>query len=227
MSEVITRDLNAASRASVFRNIKRGSLRYVLDSASIIKIDRGRVLFRQGDAASAIFIIIRGGIKLYQNTAMGHEAIIDILARGQAIAIVDAFYGRRHNTNAEAISNARLLRVPLDSLVRCISTAPDVALTVMASAFADSQRFMRQIAQFKSQTASQRLAEFLCALSSVDVGPCVFTLPYDKTLIAGQLGIAPESLSRAFARLKSIGVDVQETCVKVRDVRKLRRFKAG
>ena len=86
---------------------------------------------------------------------------------------------------------------------------------------------MRQIAQLKSQTASQRLAEFLYALSSVDVGPCVFTLSYDKALIAGQLGIAPESLSRAFANLKSIGVDAQETCVKVRDVRKLRRFKAG
>ena len=45
----------------------------------------------------------------------------------------------------------------------------------------------------------QRLAEFLVSLSLTEQGHCALALPYDKSLIAGQLGLQPESLSRAFA----------------------------
>jgi hypothetical protein len=51
-------------------------------------------------------------------------------------------------------------------------------------------------------------------------------LPYDKTLIAGELGLTPESLSRAFAKLRSIGVTVDASQVAVRDVARLRKLAA-
>ena len=53
---------------------------------------------------------------------------------------------------------------------------------------------------------------------SVTAGRVVF--------IAGQLGLTPESLSRAFARLRSVGVTVEASHVVVRDVAKLRALAA-
>ena len=55
---------------------------------------------------------------------------------------------------------------------------------------------------------------------------CAVALPYDKTLIAGRLGLKPESLSRAFAKLRSVGVHVHAAHVEVRNPDKLRRFAA-
>jgi hypothetical protein len=49
-------------------------------------------------------------------------------------------------------------------------------------------------------------------------------LPYDKVLIAVRLGLKPESLSRAFAKLRSIGVAVHASHVAVSDVAKLRQL---
>jgi len=49
-------------------------------------------------------------------------------------------------------------------------------------------------------------------------------LPYDKVLIAARLGLKPESLSRAFAKLRSFGVSVHAEHVTVNDVAKLRRL---
>jgi len=46
-------------------------------------------------------------------------------------------------------------------------------------------------------------------------------------LIAGRLGLKPESLSRAFAKLKSLGVDVRASHVLVEDVARLRDFAVG
>jgi hypothetical protein len=44
------------------------------------------------------------------------------------------------------------------------------------------------------------------------------TLPYDKVLIAGRLGMKPESLSRAFARLKDQGVTISQNVAEIDDV---------
>ena len=50
------------------------------------------------------------------------------------------------------------------------------------------------------------------------------TLPYDKTLIAGRLGMKPESLSRAFARLRELGVRVKQHHAAIADVGRLREY---
>jgi hypothetical protein len=49
-------------------------------------------------------------------------------------------------------------------------------------------------------------------------------LPYDKALIAGRLGMQPESLSRAFARLKQIGVHIEQNIAIIDDVGRLRHY---
>ena len=46
----------------------------------------------------------------------------------------------------------------------------------------------------------------------------VVALPYDKSLIAHRLGMKPESLSRAFARLRGQGVTTDGNRVLVNDV---------
>ena len=55
---------------------------------------------------------------------------------------------------------------------------------------------------------------------------CTLALPYDKGLIAGRLGLEPETLSRIFAKLKRVGVEVKAADVTVADVDRLRRFAA-
>jgi hypothetical protein len=52
----------------------------------------------------------------------------------------------------------------------------------------------------------------------------MITLPYDKTLIAGRLGLQPEYLSRVFAKLRGLGVNVHASHVVVTDVSKLKRL---
>ncbi len=49
-------------------------------------------------------------------------------------------------------------------------------------------------------------------------------LPYDKILIAGRLGMKPESLSRAFARLKSEGVQIKQNLAQIEDIEHLRIY---
>jgi hypothetical protein len=52
----------------------------------------------------------------------------------------------------------------------------------------------------------------------------VVRLPYDKTLVAARLGMKPESLSRALAKLKSFGVVTKGNKVELTDIERLRNY---
>jgi hypothetical protein len=85
---------------------------------------------------------------------------------------------------------------------------------------------VQQVEHLKAQSGVQRVAEFLASLSLAEQGRCALALPYDKILIAGRLGLTPESLSRAFAKLRGVGVTINASQVNVRDIVELRRIAA-
>ena len=87
---------------------------------------------------------------------------------------------------------------------------------MIASISQHMHHLVQQVEQLKAQSGVQRVAEFLASLSLAEQGHCAVALPYDKVLIAGRLGLTPESLSRAFARLRSIGVVVDASHVVVK-----------
>ena len=65
-----------------------------------------------------------------------------------------------------------------------------------------------EIERLKAHTGLQRVAQFLADLTDLEQGSCEVNLPYNKRLIAGNLGMQPESLSRAFARLREHGGNI-------------------
>ncbi len=179
---------------------------------------------RQGDLVTAFFIVIEGCIKIYRLALSGQEAVIRVARRGESFAEAAAFTGSSYLASAETVGEARVARIPADHVVRCIQQNPLVALAIIASAFRRIHELLQQIEQLKSQSGVQRVAEFLVSLSPVDHGPSDIALPYGKELIARRLGLRPESLSRAFAKLKSVGVAVHESHVKVSDIATLHRL---
>jgi len=123
-------------------------------------------------------------------------------------------------------------------LYRCTPSGDETVIDIMTKgdSFAEPVAFTgnRYIATAEAvsearvgtQSGVQRVAEFLASLSLAEHGHCALVLPYDKILIAGRLGLTPESLSRAFARLRTIGVVVDASHVIVNDVAKLRQLAA-
>jgi CRP/FNR family transcriptional regulator, dissimilatory nitrate respiration regulator len=219
-------DLDVVRRINVFRGLNRFMVERLTAAAGTLTLQAHQAVFRQDDAATAFFIVINGWVKLYRMTIAGDEAVIQVFARGDSFAEAAALTGDPYLATAEAVSDVRVVRIPADHVVKSIREMPEIALAMIASTSQHMHHLAQQVEQLKAQTGVQRLAEFLVALCPLDSGKCNIALPYDKMLIAGRLGLKPESLSRAFAKLKLVGVDVHASHVVVSDPHKLQQLAA-
>ena len=83
---------------------------------------------------------------------------------------------------------------------------------------------VEEIERLKANTGVERVAEFIMSLCPAHGGECEIQLPYDKALIAARLGMKPETLSRAFARLRDVGVNMGDGTAVIADVGRLRHY---
>ncbi len=211
-------------QTALFGDLNAATLRMFLDNSAVRDVSHGEVIFVQDDAADAFYLVIDGWIKLYRLTPAGDEAIVAVFTRGQTFAEAAVFAGKAFPVSAEAVSNSRLLKIPADALLHQIRQDAEVALSMLASTSMHLHNLVQQIEQLKVHTGAQRVAEFLASLCECDHGACTVGLPYDKALIAGRLGMKPESLSRAFVRLRDLGVMVTQNSVEIPDINVLRQY---
>lgn len=217
-------DLALVRRTPIFAGLTPPTLDALLRDAVVKTTSRGELLFVQGDPVTSFFIVLDGWVKIYRLTRSGTEAVVAVFTRGQSFAEAAAFVGGRFPASGEAVTDGRILRLHSGNLIRIIREDPDVGLSMLASTSLHLHMLVQQIEQLKAQTGAQRVAEFLASLSTAPDGACRIGLPYDKVLIAGRLGMQPESLSRAFSRLKQIGVHIDQNVAVIDDVQKLREY---
>jgi CRP-like cAMP-binding protein len=216
--EIIVRE------APIFSGLPQSAFEALLKGATVRTVSRGELIFAQGDPVNYFFVILEGWVKVYRVTPSGGEVVVAIFTLGQSFAEAAAFVGGHFPASGEAVTEGRLLCVHSGNLLRLIRENPDIGLAMLASTSMHLHMLVQQIEQLKAHTGAQRVAEFLSSLCMVQAGACRLGLPYDKTLIAGRLGMQPESLSRAFVRLKQIGVHIEQNIAIIDDVGRLRHY---
>lgn len=217
-------DIAAVRSAPIFASLPPPAFEALLTGATVKTVTRGELLFVQGDPVNAFFVVLDGWVKVYRLTPSGGEAVVAVFTRGQSFAEAAAFVGGRFPASGEAVTDGRILRLHSGNLLRLIRENPDIGLAMLASTSMHLHMLVQQIEQLKAHTGAQRVAEFLSSLCNIHEGACKIGLPYDKALIAGRLGMQPESLSRAFSRLRQIGVHIEQNTAHIEDIGRLRVY---
>lgn len=222
---MLTDAMKDAARSSLLlKNLPEPVTESLLAEAVTKTYSHGEILFLQGETAQVIHIVLDGWVKLYRISPNGNEAVMRVFTRGQSFGEAVAFRNGEYPVSSEAVTDCKLLQIPTVSLISLMKEQPEFCLSVVASTFQHLHALVSQLEQMKAQTGAQRVAEFILDLAPGDSGSCVVTLPYDKVLIAGHLGMKPASLSRAFAKLRSVGVRIARNHASVDDLVRLRDY---
>lgn len=217
-------DIDCASRSLLFASMPDDVRTALIEQAVVRNHPRGATLFLQGEPAHHVYVVLAGWVKLFRIAQSGAEAVVAVFTRGESFAEAVAFRDDVFPVNGEAVTDCRLLQLRAGLVLEMMKYRPELGTAILSATFQHLHELVDQVEQLKAQTGAQRVAEFLLDLCTVGEGGCTVTLPYDKALIAGRLGIKPESLSRAFARLRGAGVTVRQNHAAIADIARLREF---
>ncbi|MDA4844411.1 Crp/Fnr family transcriptional regulator [Hoeflea poritis] len=217
-------DRRVAMESILFSTAPEDVAGELLAKSSVRNFDRGQTIFPQEEHAHSVFVVLEGWVKLYRVSPNGSEAVVHVPTRGQSFGEAAAFRSDVYPVTAEAATDCRLLQVRASLMLELMKSRPEICLAMLASTYQHLHGLVSQVERLAAQTATQRVVEFLLELCPVDEGPCAVTLPYDKALIAGRLGMKPESLSRAFSRLRSVGIRINQNQAAISDVARLHSY---
>jgi CRP-like cAMP-binding protein len=224
MLRLNARDKNILLRTSFLASLGPTALASMLEIVNVTNFEARDVLFREGEPAESFYCVLSGYIRLYRLNKDGREADIRICGPGDTFAECLLALGDKYLYNAQAAETATVGRLDLQRVRNLAEQEKDVAKAIIRSLSDHLRSTMDCIANDRLQTAPQRVAHYLLTSCEEDGGPVSIRLPFQKSLLAGKLGLAPEALSRAFSTLRRAGVTVRGRTIQISDVTALKQI---
>ncbi len=219
--------LNTLRQVPLFRGLADDTLALLARGAQERYCPRGTRLFAQGEPADRFYVVLDGWVKLYRDSPDGSECMVGLFSCGESFAEAAMFDREGFPVNGGVAEDARLLVFPAEPFLDTLHQHHGLTLNLLANLTGMLRALVMQLDQLTNQSTHQRLAAFLISLCPDDVARATICLPCDKMLIAGRLGMKPESFSRAMARLRAFGVRCERSCVHLDDLPALCAFARG
>jgi len=216
-------DLGLLRGIPLFNGLGPEDLYYLTEDSRLASEPSGTMLFLQGDEATSFFVVLSGSVKLHRVTPDGHESVIAIVQQGESFAEAAAFESRVYPVSASVIEDARLLIIPARPFIDKALEDRRLAIKMLSAMSHRLRQLVNQVEDLSLKSSVERLATYLTNLCGDTSGCATVRLPLDKALIARQLGMQPETLSRSLARLRKLGIEVDGEWVRIPDVEALRR----
>lgn len=165
------------------------------------RLDKGELLFLEGDTAEGFYLLLAGGVRLYKASAAGREQTLHQVRPGQSFADAAIFRGGRFPANCIATRDSEVAFLPAREFVRILAESPTISLKMIGSLAGYLREFAQLIESLSLREVSVRLATQLLNLAE-EADSLTFSLPTTKQELARKLGTAGETLSRNLRKLK-------------------------
>lgn len=169
--------------------------------SSIVRFNKGDVIYQEGDAAAAAFNIISGVVSTYRSREHG-EHITAFVHPGDLFGLSEE--GRYANA-ARAATAVVAYKIPISALRRIMHGNADLDVDLIVKLCEGLRSAQHHALLLAERRAATRLAMFLelqehLQTESGDLATEI-QLPMDRSSIAAYLGLTLSALSRAFRTL--------------------------
>lgn len=224
---ITSRDHEILARLPLFVNLAPDMRGGLLADAWVQSFARNTILFMQDEPAVRFYAVLDGWVRLYRTTEEGGESVINVFSEGDSFAECAICPDTVYPVNASVIEDSRLLVIPGKSFARQLSEHSEYTLNILAAMSCHLHLLVRQVEQLMLRSSTERVADFLVKLCPDDVPAATVQLPLEKALIAGRLGMQPETLSRSLTKLRRLGVETKGREVCIPDVSALKQLSHG
>jgi CRP/FNR family transcriptional regulator, nitrogen oxide reductase regulator len=120
--------------AAIFEGLSPEELKLVVNRASLQVVPKGVFLFRQGEAASKMFLLESGRVRLHENTTDGHELLIRLVRPGEVFGDKAAVAGANYGASAESDTPVRTYGWTTAAFAALLQEVPRLAVNLFTIA---------------------------------------------------------------------------------------------
>ncbi len=176
----------------------------IASSAHEKNLVRGDVLFKEGDAPDALYLVLSGRIAIaIDNTPLdSRERVVALMVEGDLFGDLALLDGGARSALARALEPSTVLHIPYSAVEPQLSSNPDL-LWGITRVLARRLRAMDEaLADSVFLDVTGRTAKRLLELSE---GKDEFVLPVTQEELAGMVGASRERVNKAIASFIRLG----------------------
>ena len=185
--------------------------------SSIVRLNKGEEIYREGQHNDAVFNIITGVVKAYKTAPDGSKHVTAFLFPDDMFGLSEE---GKYTNSTEALTPLALYRFPMPALRSRLAKDADLEFHVIGKLLHELREAQRHAFLLTRKRALSKVAMFLQLLDNLQAARGERTaeiyLPMKRSDIGEYLGMSPEAVSRAFRVLTARGI------IKSRDRRHLK-----
>jgi CRP-like cAMP-binding protein len=161
------------SKLPLFSGLGNDALLEIVPHIHERAFSRGQVVILEGEPCQTVYFVARGVVRMYRLSPEGREQVLAYLGPGEPFNLVPALDGRPNLASVDAVTDTTLYTVPCERFRRIMRNHPEVALAVMERLAAEVRRLSDTVEDLALHTVRTRLARFLLAHASAELGEVV------------------------------------------------------
>lgn len=169
--------------------------------ATEMELSIGQTLFRQGDQARDLFVLLTGRLEVSALSEAGRKMSLNILRENQVFGEIAIFDQGRRTATVEAIAPSRVMRIGAKDLLAAMRQNPDIALALLRLSVGRARWVSDQMEDLAFATLNVRMARRLLFLFR-SIADNDGSVPVSQHALADHVGATREAVSKALARWK-------------------------
>ena len=179
----------------LFEGLSKETIKSIENISRIEKLNKGNILFYEGDEPKYLHIVLKGTIKLYKVTSSDKELVLKYFHEDQMIGEFANFENMTFPATTEAMTQADVLKIDFEAFKKIMLSNVDIVMRIQSSLITKIKNLQNIIFMNLILDTKQKVAKYI-----VDNKQDFFTTK--NVLIAQTLNMTPETLSRTLKVFK-------------------------
>lgn len=208
---------------SFFKDTSDEVFKTAIAGAFLQTFPAGTALLMEGEPVDFLYFVLEGSVEL----SAGYKSKDTTLAVLRPVAtfiLAAVVMDSDALMSATTLERSEVLMIPGESLRKAMKQDTAFCFAVSEELSGCYRGLVRAIKNHKLRDSTERLANYLVTQTARQDNRKEITLPHEKRVLAALLGMTPENLSRAFAKLSKQGVLVTGNRVKFEKIAALIRL---
>jgi CRP/FNR family cyclic AMP-dependent transcriptional regulator len=157
---------------------------------------RNSTIFAKGDPGSSLFAICKGAVKITAPSVDGHDAVFNLIGKGDIFGEIALLDGRPRSADAIAITDCELFVIERRDFLPLVREEPEIALKLIEILCARLRQTTEQAENLMFLHLPGRLAKALLRLSESDGNGRERRVDVTQKDLGNIIGMSRESTNR-------------------------------